>query len=448
MGPLKQLALLAIVATFATLAYAENRDGKSIGIFNVVKFNNDVCNADNQQMNGTCYTAEECASRDGVASGSCAEGYGVCCIITVSCGGSTSENCTYLSQAASTTPNTDSDDLNQQCSYSICPRTSTVNRIRLDLMMFMIAGPTEPTALDGTAAGTEDASRALGQCTGDTFQAGNSPVICGANDGQHMIVDSDGSSCVTALFTFGGGTVNRRYTIHVIQYESTNEMGGPPGCLQFFTGATGLVQTFNWQTATTSVHLASQSYDVCVRKMIGMCVICWSPETTGVFNAAPAIAVTGSFGVNNGPSTDDNPKSGAGPTDCAIAARTAANPIEDSNDFIIIPSGKTNGNNNQEVLPGGALNQATVAAGAIGEDIFCGRYLNQAGSATEDGSVCSRVTPFRLGVRFDDQEATGTTADTAAPVMESIQETSGTAAATTNPLGTSGFSLGFRQFAC
>merc|ERR1719422_1445511 len=106
-------------------------------------------------MNGTCYTADECTSRDGVASGSCAEGYGVCCIITVSCGGSTSENCTYLSQAASTTPNTDSDDLNQQCSYSICPRTSTVNRIRLDLMMFMIAPPFEPT-LDGNAAGAQD----------------------------------------------------------------------------------------------------------------------------------------------------------------------------------------------------------------------------------------------------------------------------------------------------
>merc|ERR1719192_396241 len=278
-------------------------------------------------MNGTCYTAEECASRDGVASGSCAEGYGVCCIITVSCGGSTSENCTYLSQAASTTPNTDSDDLNQQCSYSICPRTSTVNRIRLDLMMFMIAGPTEPTALDGSAAGTTDNSRALGQCTEDTFQAGNSPVICGANDGQHMIVDSDGSSCVTALFTFGGGTVNRRYTIHVIQYESTNEMGGPPGCLQFFTGMTGLVQTFNWQTLRTSVHLASQSYDVCVRKMIGACVICWSPETPGTATAS------GSFGVNNGESTDgaaDGAKSGTGPN---CNADGGAN---DSNDFVII----------------------------------------------------------------------------------------------------------------
>merc|ERR1719225_2555777 len=307
-------------------------------------------------MNGTCYTAEERASRDGVASGSCAEGYGVCCIITVSCGGSTSENCTYLSQAASTTPNTDSDDLNQQCSYSSCPRTSTVNRIRLDLMMFMIAGPTEPTALDGTAAGTADASRALGQCTGDTFQAGNSPVICGANDGQHMIVDSDGSSCVTALFTFGGGTVNRRYTIHVTQYESTNEMGGPPGCLQFFTGATGLVQTFNWQTTTTSVHLASQSYDVCVRKMIGACVICWAPEITGV-----TAITTGSFGINNGGSAAAIAMSGVG-GDCGGAG--------DSDDFVIIPSGKAPGNNNQEVLPGGELNTAAVVANAIGEDKF------------------------------------------------------------------------------
>jgi len=443
MGPLKQLALLAIVATFATLAYAENRDGKSIGIFNVVKFNNDVCNADNQQMNGTCYTAEECASRDGVASGSCAEGYGVCCIITVSCGGSTSENCTYLSQAASTTPNTDSDDLNQQCSYSICPRTSTVNRIRLDLMMFMISPPFVPTTLDGTAGGTQDASNALGQCTGDTFQAGNSPVICGANDGQHMIVDSDGSSCVTALFTFGGGTVNRRYTIHVIQYESTNEMGGPPGCLQFFTGATGMVQTFNWQTATTSVHLASQSYDVCVRKMIGACVICWSPETTGTQ------AASGSFGVSNGESTDDAAgAAGDGAKSATGAGCGDDGGVNDSSDFIIIPSGVAPTANNANIVPGGALNMATVGAAAIGEDTFCGRYLNTAGGGGEaDETVCSRVTPFKLGVRFDNYEATGAAGVAGAVGQESTQEASGVANGL-EPLGTTGFSLGFQQFTC
>ena len=34
-------------------------------------------------------------------------------------------------------------------------------------------------------------------------------------------------------------------------------MGGPAGCLQFFTGATGTVNTFNWATATTSKCLKS-----------------------------------------------------------------------------------------------------------------------------------------------------------------------------------------------
>ena len=29
---------------------------------------------------GTCYTAEECEDNSGTASGSCADGYGVCCI--------------------------------------------------------------------------------------------------------------------------------------------------------------------------------------------------------------------------------------------------------------------------------------------------------------------------------------------------------------------------------
>ena len=31
-------------------------------------------------QNGTCYTDAECQTREGTASGSCAEGYGVCCV--------------------------------------------------------------------------------------------------------------------------------------------------------------------------------------------------------------------------------------------------------------------------------------------------------------------------------------------------------------------------------
>ena len=55
--------------------------------------------------------------------------------------------------------------------------------------MFNIAGPFEPLALDGTAGAVALAEGAIGQCTMDTFQVtgsgGASPVICGANNGQH-----------------------------------------------------------------------------------------------------------------------------------------------------------------------------------------------------------------------------------------------------------------------
>ncbi len=41
-------------------------------------FANDPCVGSTK--NGTCYTAEECSDRSGVNSGSCAGGYGVCCV--------------------------------------------------------------------------------------------------------------------------------------------------------------------------------------------------------------------------------------------------------------------------------------------------------------------------------------------------------------------------------
>ena len=66
-----------------------------------------------------------------------------------------------------------------------------------------------------------------------------------------MIVDTDGASCVTASFVFGGDSTEREYDIRVLQYEADNEMGGPPGCLQFLLGTVaaphgGTITSFNW----------------------------------------------------------------------------------------------------------------------------------------------------------------------------------------------------------
>jgi len=452
MGPLKQLALLAIFAT-AVHAIPERR-GKAIGIFNVVKFPNDVCNSDSTSMNGTCYTSEECSSRDGVASGSCAEGYGVCCIITVACGGTTSENCTYLSQIATNTPSVDSTDLDRQCSYSICPLSKTVSRIRLDLTEFTIAGPGAPDPMDGEAANSKQGFGFVGTCVRDTFVVGNSPVICGVNAGQHMIVDTDGTECVTALFSYGLDAVSRAYTIHVTQYDRTNEMGGPRGCLQFYTGLTGTVSTFNWQTPTTSTHLANQDYDVCVRKQIDRCVICWSPITSG--DSAPATPIVGSFGVSSSPDPAIAKSSSLvmeGVPGCAARTGGIAD-IEGSNDFVTIQGGvppTTGALALEDVLPGGAANTIQIATTTIGASNFCGRYFNAEDLQMADGTICSRVAPFKLGVNFDEFEQTNKAGKDPAIEMAGVQETSSAQNGDfdpTEPLGTSGFSLGFSQLIC
>jgi len=452
MGPLKQLALLAI---FATSVYAERRDGKSIGIFNIVKFDNDVCDTGNQ-MNGTCYTAEECTDRNGVASGSCAEGYGVCCVITLTCGATTRENCTYLSQEMTNTPDTDSDS-SQSCTYNICPVTDSVRRIRLEMEQFDIEGPFSPD-LTGNAAASFGTGNSIGQCLGDSFVAasgvGSSPVICGTNTGQHMVLDTDGSMCVTAIFNFrSGGNQQRSYRIHVLQFGEFNDMGGPMGCLQYYTGEMGTVNSFNWNGIATSVHLANHNYNVCVRRRVDACRICWSPiQTSAADRGSQANAKRGAFGIGNEGTANDMAMAATN-ENCVNAASDAATLLT-SGDFVEIPGGNDDGGN-----MGANLIDAAIGAGEQGFDVFCGRFLSaKAANSMEDRSVCSRVTPFRLGVNFDGYEAVGTAAAVAggaansdAAVMAKINEASAaslTAGVADTPLGFQGFSLGFAQLGC
>jgi hypothetical protein len=50
-----------------------------LSLFTVVQFQNQGCAASTGD-NGTCMTTAECSGRGGVASGPCANGYGVCCV--------------------------------------------------------------------------------------------------------------------------------------------------------------------------------------------------------------------------------------------------------------------------------------------------------------------------------------------------------------------------------
>merc|ERR1711941_163430 len=188
---------VAIILLLALTQECLTQEGKSISIFNVVKFPNDACQGSGNQ-NGTCYTAEECSSIGGTNAGTCAEGYGVCCTISLTCTGtsmshSSSQNNTHLIMAATNSPP-------MGCSYNICPLGSNVCRIRLDFETFTIAA---------------------------TGSLGGSPVICGENQNQHMFVDTDGEECVSANFAFGGlTTINRQFNIKVTQYDCMDQENG------------------------------------------------------------------------------------------------------------------------------------------------------------------------------------------------------------------------------
>ena len=71
-----------------------------------------------------------------------------------------------------------------------------------------------------------------------------------------MILDTDGAGCQDANFNIGSSVgATRKWEIHVTQHtceEMDTTMGGPQGCLQYFTGLTGQIYSFNFPTVALS----------------------------------------------------------------------------------------------------------------------------------------------------------------------------------------------------
>ena len=61
-----------------------------MSLFTIVSFKNDPCQSLNGN-NGTCLSSKDCALRGGIKSGTCASGFGTCCISM-----KISTNVTYL----------------------------------------------------------------------------------------------------------------------------------------------------------------------------------------------------------------------------------------------------------------------------------------------------------------------------------------------------------------
>merc|ERR1712241_403813 len=147
-------------------SYTATRQLKQLSLFSVVQFPNDECTSSSDSTTmGTCLTSSECTSRSGTASGTCAAGFGVCCVVsTNTCGASLSSNITYIRNPgypSSYTPSSAG-----TCSFTINKAADDICQLRLDFQT--MSGYTATTAGACTTASFE--------ATGQTMK--NPPVIC------------------------------------------------------------------------------------------------------------------------------------------------------------------------------------------------------------------------------------------------------------------------------
>jgi len=275
------------------------RDGKLLPVFQVVKFPNDPCTVSGSK-NGTCYTAEECSSKGGVKGGDCASAFGVCCIFTMTCGSTSSENITYFDSATSVNEGA--------CRAKICKCSTNICQIRLDFDSFVLTGPSTTSTsiqlqLGGQAlAGGKKVASAT-QCLTDIFtvtEQDTIPVLCGTNSGFHAYFEAS-DNCNYLDFQLGNNAVGvsaaatRKWSIKITQYACDFENKAPTGCTQWHygSGGTNYVQTFNYQSGSGR-HLANQQQVICIRRESGNCRVCWSAD------AANDVKVSGKTNIAAG----------------------------------------------------------------------------------------------------------------------------------------------------
>jgi len=193
--------------------------------------------------------------------------------------------------------------------------------------------------------------------TVQTSTAQTIPTICGQNTGQHIYVDIGelGGDTATLSFAFQGTAFQRTWDIKVTQVECTNPGAPPDTCLQYHTGLTGRITTFNYNAAGDN-HLNNQVYSVCIRPEAGFCCINYmvcAGEAMG-FSLDPVKATD----------VDDN---------CLTV------------DYISIPESSAVCDQGQ-----GPINSR-----------YCGMFLNPVTAAMVNTNICDCTPPFTVDIFTD-----------------------------------------------
>ncbi|KAK2576364.1 hypothetical protein KPH14_005713 [Odynerus spinipes] len=342
---------------------SSNREKRLFPLFTVVRFDNNACGGLNGE-NGTCIAASECSQRGGISSGVCANGYGVCCIVMISCGQTSNDNNTYF-----VNPNYPSSfDGTESCQLTLSKSHPDVCQFRLDFVQFVIRGPEPINNL----------------CTYDQFivSGGNPvPTICGNNNDNHMYIDVGigQTNPVTLTFVTSGSSFARSWKVRISQIRCSTIYKAEEGCLQYFTGVSGQIKSFNFDP-TSGLQLSNQDYSICIRMERNFCGIQYMPCP------AEGTMVPGS---GSGQMSRSNAFTLTGNTQgTQIASMTGA---ACQTDWLMIPCATNAGR------PPSMMTTCV--------DRLCGGTFNAESQNLNSSSVISTVKPFRLIFHTDAVEA-------------------------------------------
>jgi len=379
---MKVLLLIYFAATSTTALSVEKpnlKKQKSFSLFNVVQFDNVECQTNIMppgSVQGTCFTETECTDRGGVPSGNCASGFGVCCYIRMDetdCGGTLNHNISYIENEAFPTA---TQAANLDCTLNIAA-TSNLCQIRLDFATVDIAQPS-------TTAGS------IGQCTDDSITVTSSaeyPItpLCGTLTGTHMYVETGRNNMrggTVRIQTSAAANINRSWRIRVITLECETAFKAPTDCLQYLTGPSNRIRSFNFGNPM----IRNLQYDVCIRPEKGMCQ----------FQVREASTTTDSFKLSRENAAAVSENSGTGD----IAGTANGCPHQ----FITVENHATIGENQGSAV--GRQNH-----GSEGSSRFCGDFLNILNGNTASGVLVGDGPRMKVGV-FSANDADPTITDT------------------------------------
>jgi len=408
---------------------SEEKLAKHFSLFSVVTFGNEECTSGTSISGGatagTCYSSTECSDKNGMASGNCASGFGVCCVFlntAVAAATTISENRTRIRNAEF--PSITTATAVVTAAYTVNKMKDDICQIRLDFDTFVIAGPavtTEALALGGGSA-CQDTFQisTTDQVSTNSNPAYSAGVLCGVLTGQHLYVELSPTAADTMVMTLTTAIsttitpaiAQRAWDLKVSQIECHATYKAPPGCHQYFMTPVGKMSSMNFALVTgatraanaqnSGLHLATSHIRSCVRRAKNMCCVEYqlcnshngvSLADAGTGTGAPNQGIyhdSFSLDMDTTPFTIAATQSGIGMTD-----------NECTGDYIEIPSSMSR---SCGAMYGSYLNtQNTRYCGAKLGSNMQSCVLTQTGSS----SICDCSEPWAVTMHFDDLGDTG-----------------------------------------